>query len=191
MFCNFFTCNHGLRLKFGLNTNPRPCCMITSAMDLIRDILQRLSINSLHKTINHFPLFHTPAVMLGLDRSLLPCGYPSIIFSKTRCGVSRCSMGFIVLVMCGLRRLRIQMKTTSRLTATVLRVCVATLLLTHACRTLIRNSVWHDRRSLFTYVTMRFADNYVRTFPVLCRATRDFFAIAKLPVTYREFSLHT
>ena len=69
----------------------------------------------------------------------------------------RCSMGFIVLTMCGLRKLKMQMKTSSRLTASLLRICVATLLLSHACRSIVRNSVWHDRQSLFTYATVRFA----------------------------------
>ena len=50
-----------------------------------------------------------------------------------------------------------QMKTTSRLTASLLRISVATLLLSHACRSIVRNSVWHDRQSLFTYATVRFA----------------------------------
>jgi len=45
-----------------------------------------------------------------------------------------------------------RIKTTSRTTVIVLRICVVTLLITHACRSLIRNSVWHDRQSLFTYV---------------------------------------
>lgn len=71
-----------------------------------------------------------------------------------------CSMGFLVLVMCGLRRLRTQIKTMSRLTETLLRICVATLLLTHACRTVMRNSVWRGRQSLFTYATMRFVYVY-------------------------------
>ena len=67
--------------------------------------------------------------------------------------VVRRSMGFIVLATCGLRRLRVKMRMWSRLSADVaLRVCIATLLLSHACRTMTRNAVWRHRHSLFTYV---------------------------------------
>jgi len=47
-----------------------------------------------------------------------------------------------------------KMKKTSRLSVAALRVCIATLLLSHACRTVLRNSVWRHRRSLFTYDTV-------------------------------------
>jgi len=97
---------------------------------------------------------------------VVPCLYSTRIRDQRACAIgfswSRlcCSMGFTVLVMCGLRRLNAQIKRTSRLTAAVPRVCVATLLLSHACRSVVRNSVWHDRQSLFTYVTVRFAYAY-------------------------------